>query len=583
MRHFLLLFGVSLSLISQVVFAQLIETEKPINILVLHSYSPSYEWTMNIEQGIKNTIKKSDKSIRLSIEYMDSKRVNGSEYHEKLQTYLQYKYADKYFDAIIASDDNAINFLIQNADHLYPDIPIVAIGINNHFIDLGTLKKRTTIYYEYDHITKNLELAQSLFPNTKTIYLLSDNSLTSQLIRHHFLAKAKQYPNLTTQIINNESLVEAADFLSKAPKDSVAFLTHYNTELDKNKYYDYEVVASVLSKNSSIPIFVFWEHYIGHGILGGYVNRSYSLGVQSIISLSNELKFTITENKSDIASAWEGYLFDASMIDRFNLKKKNLPYASSIVNEPSSYLYKNRNIITVITLLVTMMLGIIITQYVAILRKKELNENKSHILALQNKTLTVQKEMIEVLGEAIETRSGETGNHVRRVAKMSKLLGRIYGLPKLDYELLEVISPMHDVGKIGIPEAILDKPDQLTQEERTIIETHTILGYKLLTSGDGEIMQSAARIALEHHERWDGKGYPNKLTAEDIHIFARITAITDVFDALMSKRCYKEAWSLDEVIMLFEKECGKQFDPDLCKLFLHNIPRFVAIRTEYPD
>ena len=85
MRHFLLLFGVSLSLISQVVFAQLIETEKPINILVLHSYSPSYEWTMNIEQGIKNTIKKSDKSIRLSIEYMDSKRVNGSEYHEKLR------------------------------------------------------------------------------------------------------------------------------------------------------------------------------------------------------------------------------------------------------------------------------------------------------------------------------------------------------------------------------------------------------------------------------------------------------------------------------------------------------------------
>ncbi|MGR6859900.1 HD-GYP domain-containing protein [Aliivibrio salmonicida] len=246
------------------------------------------------------------------------------------------------------------------------------------------------------------------------------------------------------------------------------------------------------------------------------------------------------------------------------------------------YLYENRNIITVTALLVIMLLGIIITQYIAILRKKELNENKTHILELQNKTLTVQKEMIEVLGEAIETRSGETGNHVRRVAKMSRLLGKIYELPKSEYRLIEVISPMHDVGKIGIPEAILDKPGRLSQEERVIIETHTEIGYKLLASG-GEIMQSAARISLEHHERWDGKGYPNQLVADEIHIFARITAITDVFDALMSKRCYKDPWPLDKVIELFERECGKQFDPDLCRLFLNNIQQFIDIRQEYPD
>lgn len=191
--------------------------------------------------------------------------------------------------------------------------------------------------------------------------------------------------------------------------------------------------------------------------------------------------------------------------------------------------------------------------------------------------------MINVLGEAIETRSGETGNHVKRVAKMSSLLGRLYELPKSEYQLLEVISPMHDVGKIGIPEAILDKPGKLTPEERTIIETHTIMGYKLLMSGDGEIMQSAARIALEHHERWDGKGYPNQLKGEEIHIFARITAIVDVFDALMSKRCYKEAWPLERVIELFKQERGQQFAPNLSQLFLDNIYSFIDIRLEYPD
>lgn len=219
----------------------------------------------------------------------------------------------------------------------------------------------------------------------------------------------------------------------------------------------------------------------------------------------------------------------------------------------------------------------------AILRKKELNKNKSQIVELQNKTLTVQKEMIEVLGEAIETRSGETGNHVRRVAKMSFLLGELYGLSITECQRIEMISPMHDVGKIGIPEAILDKPGKLTQEERGVIETHTEIGYRLLMSGDGEIMHSAARIALEHHERWDGKGYPNQLMGEDIHIFARITAITDVFDALMSKRCYKEPWPLDKVIELFTRECGNQFDPFLCNLFLNNIHKFIVIREAYPD
>lgn len=582
MRYPFLLLMAFLSLISSVSSAQSIETEKPINLLVLHSYSPSYEWTMNIEEGIKDAIKNSSKNIRLSIEYMDFKRVDSAIYQTEYKRYLNTKYKIDYFDAVVVSDDNALNFLIEHAEDLYPNVPLVAVGINNLSPNLGTLEKRLTIYYERDHIAKNLELAQSLFPKVKTIYLLSDNSLTSQLIRQHFLAEAEQFPQLTVQIISDKSLEDAASFLSTASRDSVAFLTHYNTELNQDRYYDYAAIASVLSKYSTIPIFVFWEHYIGYGVFGGYVNRSYSLGIQSIQSLSKKLDFTITERVSGFSSSWEGYLFDSRMVDRFNLKRKNLPYASSIVNKPYSYLYENRNIITVTALLVIMLLGIIITQYIAILRKKELNENKTHILELQNKTLTVQKEMIEVLGEAIETRSGETGNHVRRVAKMSRLLGKIYELPKSEYRLIEVISPMHDVGKIGIPEAILDKPGRLSQEERVIIETHTEIGYKLLASG-GEIMQSAARISLEHHERWDGKGYPNQLVADEIHIFARITAITDVFDALMSKRCYKAPWPLDKVIELFEKECGKQFDPDLCRLFLNNIQQFIDIRQEYPD
>ncbi|WP_072055480.1 HD domain-containing phosphohydrolase [Aliivibrio fischeri] len=556
---------------------------KPLNILVLHSYSPSYEWTMNIQQGISESIAKVDRNVRLSVEYMDSKRVNGNDYKAQYLTYLKHKYSKGYFDAIIASDDNALNFLIKNANKTFPKLPIVAVGINNLSIDLAEIEDRTTVYYERDHIVKNLKLSQSLFSERKTVYLFSDNSLTSQLVRKQFIEDAKVFPNLTVKIIDDLSLKEAEQFLAKAGDDSVAFLTHFNTELKEGNYYDYGAIASVLSKKSNIPIFVFWEHYIGYGVLGGYVNRSYALGIQSILSLSNKLHFTVNEKVSAYPVAWEGYVFDYGIVDKFNIDRDDLPYASSIVNEPESYLYKNRNIISVTALLIIMMLGIIVTQYIAILRKKELDENKTHILKLQKKTLNVQKEMINVLGEAIETRSGETGNHVKRVAKMSSLLGRLYELPKSEYKLLEVISPMHDVGKIGIPEAILDKPGKLTLEERAIIETHTVMGYKLLMSGDGEIMQSAARIALEHHERWDGKGYPSQLKGEEIHIFARITAIVDVFDALMSKRCYKEAWPLERVIELFKRERGRQFDPNLSQLFLDNIYSFIDIRLEYPD
>ncbi|WP_394135853.1 HD domain-containing phosphohydrolase [Aliivibrio fischeri] len=538
---------------------------------------------MNIQQGISESIAKVDRNVRLSVEYMDSKRVTGDDYNAQYLTYLKHKYSEGYFDAIIVSDDNALNFLIKNANKTFPKLPIVAVGINNLSIDLADIEDRTTVYYERDHIVKNLKLSQSLFPDRKTVYLFSDNSLTSQLVRQQFIEDAKVFPNLTIKIIDDLSLKEAEQFLEKAGDDSVAFLTHFNTELKKGNYYDYGAIASILSKKSNIPIFVFWEHYIGYGVLGGYVNRSYALGIQSILSLSNKLHFTVNEKVSAYPVAWEGYVFDYGIVDKFNIDRDDLPYASSIVNEPESYLYKNRNIISVTALLIIMMLGIIVTQYIAILRKKELDENKTHILKLQKKTLNVQKEMINVLGEAIETRSGETGNHVKRVAKMSSLLGRLYELPQSEYKLLEVISPMHDVGKIGIPEAILDKPGKLTLEERTIIETHTVMGYKLLMSGDGEIMQSAARIALEHHERWDGKGYPNQLKGEEIHIFARLTAIVDVFDALMSKRCYKEAWPLERVIELFKRERGRQFDPDLSQLFLDNIYSFIDIRLEYPD
>ncbi len=194
-----------------------------------------------------------------------------------------------------------------------------------------------------------------------------------------------------------------------------------------------------------------------------------------------------------------------------------------------------------------------------------------------------QREIVYMLGEAVETRSQETGNHVKRVAEISKLLALACGLSHDEAEVIKFASPLHDVGKIGIPDAILNKPGRHTDEEREIMKTHAQIGHNMLKGSRRRVLQAGAIIANEHHERWDGDGYPNCKSGEEIHIYGRITAVADVFDALGSDRCYKKAWPMDKVIRLFEEECGRQFDPTLVEALLTNLDKVKAIQERLPD
>lgn len=204
-------------------------------------------------------------------------------------------------------------------------------------------------------------------------------------------------------------------------------------------------------------------------------------------------------------------------------------------------------------------------------------------LALSREIIETQKEVVLTLGEVVETRMHETANHVARVAEFSYELAKLYGIPDEEAELMRLASPMHDVGKIGIPDSILLKPGRLTDEEMEVMRTHAEIGYSLLCKSQRPILQTAAVIARQHHERWDGNGYPQKLAGEGIHIYGRITAVADVFDALMAKRCYKDPWPLEKVIGLFKEERGKHFDPKLTDLFLDNIAIFTGILAAMPD
>jgi putative two-component system response regulator len=188
------------------------------------------------------------------------------------------------------------------------------------------------------------------------------------------------------------------------------------------------------------------------------------------------------------------------------------------------------------------------------------------------------------LGRAAEFRDLETGMHTRRISEMSKVLAQLAGLTPDQCETLRYASPLHDVGKVGIPDRILLKPGKLTEEEMKIMRLHSVIGGKILSeSRRYPSLEMGQIVALQHHEKWDGTGYPAGLAGEAIHIFARIVMVVDVFDALASERPYKPALPLEKVVSIMVEGRGSFFDPALLSLFLDHLEQFVAIRDGLQD
>jgi len=204
-------------------------------------------------------------------------------------------------------------------------------------------------------------------------------------------------------------------------------------------------------------------------------------------------------------------------------------------------------------------------------------------LLLREEIQETQRSTVYIIGEAVERRSKETGAHVRRVGEISALLAEKSGLQAGEVEFLRQAAPLHDVGKIGIPDRVLNKPGKLDAEEWAIMQTHARMGFELLNKSEKRILKLGAIIAHEHHERWDGQGYPRGLVGEQIHIAGRIVALADVLDALVSHRCYKEPWNFDNALDYVREQAGKQFDPDLVRLLLDNIDAVHAIYERHPD
>jgi len=231
------------------------------------------------------------------------------------------------------------------------------------------------------------------------------------------------------------------------------------------------------------------------------------------------------------------------------------------------------------------------------LRKNQLeleNLNKNLDALVKEKTINLQKalefaqeteyEISLRLGKASEYRDLETGMHIKRMSYYSALLGKLWGMEEEEEKLLLYSSPLHDIGKIGIPDAILLKPGKLTDSEFEMMKQHAPIGGLMLDDGDRfPIIKAGKTIATQHHEKYDGTGYPKGIKGDEIHIYAKIVAIADVFDALSSKRVYKDAFPLEKTLAIIEDGKGSHFDPKLVDLFFENIDAFLEIKERFPD
>ena len=194
-----------------------------------------------------------------------------------------------------------------------------------------------------------------------------------------------------------------------------------------------------------------------------------------------------------------------------------------------------------------------------------------------------RSEIIRRLGLAAEFRDNETGMHVIRIGYFSRLIAQGIGMDEREADIIFNASPMHDVGKIGIPDSILLKEGKLSGAERMIMQKHAEFGAKIIGIHEDRLLEAARQAALTHHEKWDGTGYPFGLAEEKIPLIGRITAVADVFDALTSTRPYKKAWPIQEAVDLLEKESGRHFDPQLIPVFLDNMDEVIRIKDQNSD
>ncbi len=549
-------------------------------ILVLHSYAPDYPWTHEVNEGMMSVLNELDWTNTIRVEYMDSKNIFNEQYLQELADLYTSKYQEMHFDAILTSDNNALNFLEKYGRPLFPVAKIVAAGING----IGSVAKKTVasnvIIEKADH-AETIRQAIRQNPEATTAYVIIDDSTTGQALASEIKEVIPLLPNkVTVKIVPPMAFEDLLSYTGAIPPSDFIYLLPYVRD-STGRSFRQGYVATFIAKKTRLPIYGSWEFQIGAGLVGGHVLSGFKQGEMAARTMVKLLESGESGELFPEPSTTYRDIYDYGVVTALGIPLDRLPEKVIFLNKPKSFYERHRQIlvpaVTIIVLLSIFLLLLLQNQ----IKQVAINKKDRAIIALNNEIIDTQRELVTTLGEVIENHSRETGNHVKRVATISRLLGMKAGLSQVELEILEAASPMHDVGKIGISESILHKPGKLSDKEYEIIKNHTTIGRDILGSSNRQLLASACSIAYQHHERWDGSGYPNGLKGEEIDIFARITMLADIYDALSSERVYKKAWSESKVLAYIRNNNGIFFDPRMVSIFFENIDEIRAIRERF--
>jgi response regulator RpfG family c-di-GMP phosphodiesterase len=448
--------------------------------------------------------------------------------------------------------------------------------LNNSDITKTSFNKRNSIY-------KEIEKIQSLTKNLYT-HILKIPILLNDIIIGDDLYKIN---HLDKNIIFQENYLISAIYQNLISNDD--FYGNYKEDLKK-----FDTYFSSIKKNQRLIIYLKKSSILNNKNLNTIIKEKNKLEkivfneINNMDQISKNIKFSILNNSDTTAQQITYIVICVSILFSILLvisaviliARINVPldFITRFIKEIGS---KSKTLSNKLPVGIDDEFGQLSNSFNKM--TSTIERNITEIEDLYIEIENTQKEIIFTMGAAGELRSKETGQHVKRVAEYSKLLALLYGLNEEEAELIKLASPMHDIGKVAIPDAILHKPGKLTPDEFTIMKTHAQLGHSMLKGSDRIILKSASIVAHQHHEKYNGKGYPQGLKGEDIHIFGRITAVADVFDALGSERIYKKAWADEKILKLFEDEKGEHFDPKLIDLFIENKKKFYKIRDMYKE
>jgi len=521
------------------------------NILILHSYSGDNLWTRQVHSGIFKGLEDKKDKYSFYLEYMDTKKFPSEEYTDRYNTLFTYKYAMKKIDLVIAVDDRAFLYALSRQGDILKDVPVLGTGLNT--LEEEYLEtKNTYLMIEEPDYEKNIKLALKQNPDAEKIYFITDLTTSGQKIKREVESVMKGY-DIEREWMDDLSLEELKVRVKNIKKsDIVIYLIFFVDSLGSYNYYE---PIMELSRVSKVPIYVNWSFYLDTGALGGYVFDGREMGVQTFDMAEDILegrqvpKVTGTKQRSN-------YVFDYKIVLEKSLEYIYYPEDSVFINKPSTFYGRNRKLILAFLTILTVITTILILVYLNLIKERTINSKDKELLS-------TQKDILYRLGNVIEYRSMETAHHVERVAKFSKFIALKMGFSPKEAEIIEIASPLHDVGKIGISDEVLNFPGRYSKEQFREMKNHPNIGYDILKGSGRKMIEAAAIIAHEHHERWDGKGYPRHLKEDEIHIFAKITMVADVIDALLSERIYKRAWTFDETMDYLVQEKGKMFDPKI--------------------